>query len=84
MANSSLGHGQTESPLKKPELTFAEMRMGLASRFGYPVLRWKGDDGPRQQLYALHFTWYRDVQRESTALQPLGVPQALDSGSLQE
>ena len=81
VANSTLAHGQTESPLKKPELTFAEMRQGLASRPGYPVLRWQGEDGPRQQLYALHFTWYRDSQRETSALQPLGAPQVLNYGT---
>ncbi len=84
VANSSLAHGLTESPLKKPELSFAEMRRGLASRSGYPVLRWEGDDGPRKQLFALHFTWYRDAQRESSALQPLGAPQELEACTLAE
>ena len=75
VANSSLAHGQRESPLKKPELTFAEMRQGMASRPHYPVLRWNGEDGPRKQIYALHLTWYRDEQNESGALQPFGAPQ---------
>ena len=78
VANSSLAHGLDSSPLKMPQLEFSKLRRSFASRHNFAVLRWRGGDGPFEQMYGLHFSWYKTPgEGLSSSLSALGVAQPL-------
>ena len=77
VANSSLAHGMPTSPLSLPQLEFSKLSRCFSSRHHFPILRFPGGDGPFEQMYGLHFSWYKDKDAMSSSLAPMGVAQPL-------